>query len=366
MMTSPSPKREIPNRPVSTPVNTPVNTIEWSNGAVSLIDQTRLPSAEVVLEVRDYRQLIEAIESLRVRGAPALGVAAAYGIALGAQSLDVADAADFLARLDGIAREIVAARPTAVNMAWAADRMMALARRGDDVAQIKTALVAEAQRIQEEDVEINRRLGAHGADLIADGATVLTHCNAGSLATAGFGTALGVLRSVKAQGKSIKVMATETRPLLQGARLTAWELQRDGFDTTLITDSMAGHFLSTGAIDSVIVGADRIAMNGDVANKIGTYTIAVVARENDVPFHVAAPISTVDPALETGAAIPIEERSPNEVLHWGGVATAPEGVKAANPAFDVTPNRFVSAIITERGVARAPYTESLKLLVERG
>ncbi len=342
-----------------------MNTIEWSQGKVRLLDQTQLPASLVFLEIGDYRDMIEAVQTLRIRGAPALGVAAAYGIALGARALSTRDRKQFLRELQGIADEIVGARPTAVNMAWAARRMMAVAHQAGDIASIKRALVDEARRLQAEDVEANRRIGALGASLIPDRATVLTHCNAGALATAGYGTALGVIRAARDRGKTVQVIATETRPLMQGARLTTWELLQDGFSVTLITDSMAGSFLAAGKADCVVVGADRIAMNGDVANKIGTYPIAVVAAENRVPFYVAAPVSTVDPALATGDGIPIEERPPEEVTCWGGVQTAPEGVRVANPAFDVTPHRFVSAIVTQRGVARPPYEASLQRLVEQ-
>ncbi len=343
-----------------------MNTIELAQGKVRLLDQTLLPASQVILEIDDYRGVIEAVQSLRVRGAPALGVAAACAIVLGAQTISATEPDQFLRELQAIADEVVAARPTAVNMAWAARRMMAAARQAGDVASIKETLTSEAVRLQTEDVETNRRLGALGAPLIPQEATVLTHCNAGRLATVGYGTALGVIRAARDQGKAVRVVATETRPLLQGARLTTWELLQDGFDVTLITDSMAGSFLASGKIDCVVVGADRIAMNGDVANKIGTYPIAVVATENGVPFYVAAPFSTVDPELATGDGIPIEERRPEEITRWGDVQTAPEGVRVANPAFDVTPHRYVSAIVTDRGVARAPYTASLRAQAGQG
>ena len=343
-------------------MNTPLKTIEWSNGKVRFLDQTRLPVESVVLEIDDYRDMIEAIRSLRIRGAPALGVATAYGIVLGAREAarDAgANGTGFAERVREAAREIAASRPTAVNVAWAAARMERTLANHDEPEAAIAALLEEADRIVEEDLAAGRAMGAHGAALIPDDATVLTHCNAGGLATSGYGTALGVIKSAREDGKSVRVMATETRPLLQGARLTSWELVRDGVETTLITDSMAGHFLKSGAVTCVVVGADRIAMNGDVANKIGTYTLAVLAKENGAPFYVAAPVSTIDPAVSDGGQIPIEERRPEEVTRWGGVQTAPEGVNVANPAFDVTPNRYVTAIITERGVARAPYGESL-------
>ena len=343
-----------------------MKSIEWANGKVLLLDQTKLPAEQVVLEIGDYREMIEAIKTLRIRGAPALGVAAAYGIVLGAEAISAEDRGRFLGEIDRITREIVASRPTAVNIAWAANRMRRAVPESGPLSDIKAALLGEAARILAEDVDINTSMGAHGASLLPDPATVLTHCNTGSLATAGYGTALGVLRAAREHGKAVRVMVTETRPLLQGARLTAWELVQDGFSATLITDSMVGHFLQSGKIDCVVVGADRVAMNGDVANKIGTYTIAVVAHENGVPFYVAAPTSTIDPALETGEAIPIEERRPEEVTRFGGVQTAPEGIGVANPAFDVTPHRYISAIVTEHGVARSPYAESLKLMLRGG
>ena len=341
-----------------------MRTIEWSNGKVRLLDQTRLPAAQVVLDIRTHHEMIEAIQSLRIRGAPAIGVAGAYALVLGANAIAAADRAKFMTELERVASEIAAARPTAVNLTWAVKRSMGVAKGQQDIATIKASLLAEAERIHDEDVAANRRMGSNGAPLIPDGATVLTHCNTGSLATAGYGTALGVLRAAHESGKRIEVMATETRPLLQGARLTTWELLQDGIPVTLITDSMAGHFLASGKIACVIVGADRVAMNGDVANKIGTYSLAVLSKENGVPFYVAAPVSTIDPLLATGTGIPIEQRKPEEVTRWGGVQTAPEGVRVANPAFDVTPHRYIAAIITERGVAKAPYTASLKRLVE--
>jgi methylthioribose-1-phosphate isomerase len=294
-----------------------------------------------------------------IRGAPAIGVAAAMGVALGAlRSSDLER--DMPLICDTLART----RPTAVNLFWAIDRMKQVydSVRSRRIEEIRDRLVREAQLVREEDIAINEAMGRHGAALVPDGKTVLTHCNAGALATAGFGTALGVIRAAVQMGKKIDVFANETRPFLQGARLTAWELQRDGIQTTLITDNMAGHFLKSGRIGCVVVGADRIAANGDVANKVGTYGVAVLAKENNVPFYVAAPVSTLDLTLASGDQIPIEERAAKEVTHIQGVCVAPEGINVANPAFDVTPNRYVSAIITERGVARAPYTESLRRL----
>ena len=333
-----------------------IETIEWTPAGVVMIDQTRLPREEIFVTCRSYVEVADAIRSMVIRGAPAIGVAAAMGVALGAlQSKDLEK--DMPIICDTLAKT----RPTAVNLFWAIDRMSKLYRsmRGQDSAAIRERLVSEAQKVREEDIAINKAIGRNGAALVPDGKTVLTHCNAGALATAGFGTALGVIRAAVELGKKIDVFADETRPFLQGARLTAWELQRDGIETTLITDNMAGHFLKSGRIGCVVVGADRIAANGDVANKIGTYGVAVLAKENHVPFYVAAPISTLDLTLESGDQIPIEERASKEVTHVGGIHVAPEGIKVANPAFDVTPNRYVSAIITERGVAKTPYSKSL-------
>ena len=336
-----------------------VETIVWTDSGVVMIDQTRLAGEVVYVTCRDYREVAEAIRSMVIRGAPAIGVAAAMGVALGV----LRGSADF----DEICGTLAATRPTAVNLFWAIDRMKKLyaSLSGRPVEEIRACLVEEAQAIRLEDIAINKAIGRHGVDLVPPGKTVLTHCNAGALATAGYGTALGVIRAAVAAGKGIDVFADETRPFLQGARLTAWELMQDGIPTTIITDNMAGHFLKSGRIGCVIVGADRIVANGDVANKIGTYGVAVLARENGVPFYVAAPISTLDLSLASGDLIPIEQRSPLEVTHVFGVPVAPAGVAVQNPAFDVTPHRYVSAIITERGVARPPYEESLRGLVER-
>ena len=322
-----------------------------------MIDQRRLPREEVYVTCRDYREVAEAIRNMTIRGAPAIGVAAAMGVALGIARSDH-PAADF----ETICATLAATRPTAVNLFWALERMRKVYTdsRAMPLAQLRRRLVEEALRMRAEDIAANQAMGSHGAPLIPDGKTVLTHCNAGALATAGYGTALGVIRAAVAAGKKIDVMADETRPFLQGARLTAWELAHDGIPVTVITDNMAGHFLRSGRIGCVIVGADRIAANGDVANKIGTYPLAVLARENGVPFYVAAPISTLDLTLASGDQIPIEQRSPEEVTHVCGVPVTPEGVAVENPAFDVTPHRYVTAIITERGVARAPFAESLK------
>jgi methylthioribose-1-phosphate isomerase len=338
-----------------------IETIEWTPDGVVMIDQTRLPRETAFVTCRNYVEVADAIRTMIIRGAPAIGVAAAMGVAIGALHSN-----DLEADMPVICETLAQTRPTAVNLFWAIDRMrtMYAAIRHEPLDTIRQRLIVEAQDIREEDIGINKAIGKHGADLVPDGKTVLTHCNAGALATAGFGTALGVIRAAVQQGKKIDVFADETRPFLQGARLTAWELQRDGIDTTLITDNMAGHFLKSGRIGCVVVGADRIAANGDVANKIGTYSVAVLAKENNVPFYVAAPISTLDLTLISGDFIPIEERSSREVTHVGGVHVAPDGVKVANPAFDITPNRYVTAIITERGVARAPFTDTLKALAE--
>lgn len=338
-----------------------VETIQWTDAGVVMIDQTRLPREEVYVTCRDYRQVAEAIRSMVIRGAPAIGVAAAMGVALGVLH---ADAVRLDEEFEEICATLAATRPTAVNLFWAIDRMRKLyaTLRNRPIQELRARLVEEARRIRDEDIAINQAIGRHGTPLVPDGKTVLTHCNAGALATAGYGTALGVVRAAIAAGKKIDVFADETRPFLQGARLTIWELMRDGIPATLITDSMAGHFLKSGRIGCVLVGADRIAANGDVANKIGTYSLAVLAHENGVPFYVAAPVSTLDLALASGDQIPIEQRPASEVTHVFGVPVAPEGVPVQNPAFDVTPNRYVSAIITERGVARPPYLESLSRL----
>jgi methylthioribose-1-phosphate isomerase len=336
-----------------------IETIQWTDAGVVMIDQTRLPREEVYVTCKDYHQVAAAIRSMVIRGAPAIGVAAAMGIALGMREAESAS------QFDEICETIRCTRPTAVNLFWAIERMRRVYDEvsGRALPEIRDRLIAEAIQIRLEDIAINECIGKNGAALIPDGKTVLTHCNAGALATAGYGTALGVIRAAVASGKKIDVFADETRPFLQGARLTVWELQHDNIPTTLITDNMAGHFLHTGRISCVVVGADRIAANGDVANKIGTYSVAVLAKENNVPFYVAAPISTLDLSLATGAEIPIEQRSAAEVTHVHGMPVAPEGTEVANPAFDVTPNRYVTAIITERGVARAPFSDSLRKLI---
>jgi len=333
-----------------------VETIEWTADGVVMIDQTRLPRETVFVTCRSYGEVADAIKTMIIRGAPAIGVAAAMGVAIGVERSDD----DF----ELICSTLAATRPTAVNLFWGIERMRRLhaTLAGQSREAIVATLITEAKRVKDEDVAICKAIGAHGADLVPDGKTVLTHCNAGALATAGYGTALGVIRAAVAAGKKIDVFADETRPFLQGARLTAWELQEDGIPTTLITDNMAGHFLKSGRIGCVVVGADRIAGNGDVANKIGTYSVAVLAKENGVPFYVAAPISTLDLTLTSGDQIPIEERSSKEVTEVYGVPVAPEGIAVQNPAFDVTPSRYVAGIITEKGVAYPPFTESLARL----
>ncbi|SRR5581483_6616233 len=338
-----------------------VETIRWTPEGVVMIDQTRLPREEVFVTCRTYQEVAEAIRGMVIRGAPAIGVAAAMGISLG---MTHASAENIDEEFATICETLAHTRPTAVNLFWAIDRMKNVyeSLRGSPLAEIRERLVAEALQIYYEDIAVNQAIGRNGAVLVPDGKTVLTHCNAGALATAGFGTALGVIRAAFAAGKKIDVFADETRPFLQGARLTVWELQQDGIPATLITDNMAGHFLRSGRIGCVVVGADRIAANGDVANKIGTYSVAVLARENGVPFFVAAPISTLDLTLTSGDQIPIEQRPAAEVTHMFGTPIAPVGAAAVNPAFDVTPARYITAIITERGVAREPYSESLARL----
>jgi methylthioribose-1-phosphate isomerase len=338
-----------------------VTAVEWLDGRLRILDQSKLPEEQIFVNLDNYRDVIGAIKEMRVRGAPAIGVAAAYGIALGASGISTANKDDFLAQLNQVAQAFAASRPTAVNLFRAINRMKKAAQ-GDDVAETKKALIDEAKRIHGEEVTATRELSRLGAELLNDGFTVLTHCNTGPLATAGYGTALGVIKAAKGQGKRVSVFVTETRPLLQGARLTTWELMEEGVPVTLITDSMAGYFMRRGEIDCVIVGADRIAANGYTANKIGTYTLAVLANAHGVPFYVAAPTTTIDFSLTGGYQIPIEERNPDEVTHVRGVPIAPKGVRAANPAFDVTPSAYIAAIITDKGIIRAPYTEGLKAI----
>ncbi|MBA7649648.1 Methylthioribose-1-phosphate isomerase [subsurface metagenome] len=337
-----------------------MKAIEWLGNKVRILDQTRPPQEEVYLELNHYQDIASAITELKIRGAPAIGVAGGYGVALGALEIEASSRKEFLERLRGVSQTLAATRPTARNLFRAIDQMERVAAVGKDIEQTKEALVQEAIKIHSEEVEATRRLSQLGAELIHDGFTILTHCNAGPLATTGYGTALGIIIQAREQGKNIKVLATETRPLLQGARLTTWELKRAGIPVTLITDSMAGYFMSRGEISCVIVGADRIASNGDTANKIGTYTLAVLAMENGIPFYVAAPTTTIDPSLASGDEIPIEQRSPQEVTHIQGVSIAPEGIDVQNPAFDVTLHKYITAIITERGIIKEPYGEGLK------
>ncbi|MBI2872499.1 MAG: S-methyl-5-thioribose-1-phosphate isomerase [Chloroflexi bacterium] len=338
-----------------------IQPVRWQDGHLLLLDQTLLPHREVVLEITDHRQAAEAIRQMRVRGAPAIGVAGAYAVALAARALQSRQWDGFLAELEREAAAIGSTRPTAVNLRWAVDRMLRRALQCASSAEACHALEEEACRIHQEDVEACRALSAHGASLLPSEGGVLTHCNAGALATGGYyGTALGVVRAAWEMGKRFHAFCTETRPFLQGARLTAWELVQMGIPATLVVDSAAGSLMRKGEVQCVIVGADRIAANGDVANKIGTYSLAVLARENAVPFYVAAPTSTVDLSLPSGEEIPIEERPAEEVTRWASVPTAPAGIGARNPAFDVTPHRYVTAIITERGVLCPPYEAALR------
>ena len=342
-----------------------VNTIEWTPEGVVMIDQTKLPSEETFLVCRNYVEVADAIRGMVIRGAPAIGCAAAMGVAIGVLN---ADDSDLDASFEEICGTLAATRPTAVNLFWAIDRMRGLYKglraRGADLSEIRQALVDEARRVLEEDIESNRALGRHGANLLPASGTVMTHCNAGALATGGYGTALGVIRAAVEAGNSLDVLANETRPFMQGSRLTVWELQQDGIPVTLLTDNMAGHLMQRGRVQAIVVGADRIAANGDVANKIGTYSLAVLAKENGIPFYVAAPTTTVDLQLGSGEEIPIEERSADEVTQIRGQQIAPVATQVCNPAFDVTPNRYVTAIITEKGVANAPYVAALKALCE--
>lgn len=343
-----------------------IKTVEWTKDGVRMLDQRLLPSEEKYLMLRSYDEVAEAIKKMVVRGAPAIGVSAAMGIALGASQSVGTSVADLEDDLSYILQVMGKTRPTAVNLFWAIDRMRARFEKEKtlgDVEKVKAALVAEALAIFDEDIIANRAIGGFGAPLIPDGSTVLTHCNAGALATAGdYGTALGVVRGAIAAGKKVAVIADETRPFLQGLRLTAWELAKDNIPVTVITDNMAGHVMKSGQVDAVVVGADRIAANGDTANKIGTYMVAVLAKQHNIPFYVAAPITTLDLSLASGTEIPIEERDPSEVTHIRDHRMAPEGINVQNPAFDVTPNELITAIITDKGVAKAPFEEGLRRL----
>ena len=341
-----------------------IQTLEWTESGVRFIDQTKLPTEETYVTCKTHEQVADVIRNMVVRGAPAIGVAAAMGIALGVKNSKAETTGDLKRDFDQICDLIGKTRPTAVNLFWAIRRMSDKFEllRVRPIPQIKQALIEEAQRMHAEDIAANQDMGRYGATLMPAIGGVLTHCNAGALATCGYGTALGVIRAAVEQGKKIHVYADETRPFLQGSRLTAWELMKDGIPTTVISDNMAGAMMAQGKIGAIVVGADRIAANGDVANKIGTYTVAVLAKEHGIPFYVAAPLSTVDLATPDGSKIPIEQRNPREVTHIAGKQMVPEGVEIENPAFDVTPAKYVSAIVTERGIARAPYGESLKKL----
>jgi methylthioribose-1-phosphate isomerase len=343
-------------------------TIEWQDDAIVMIDQRKLPASEIYVSCRTAQDVAKAIKTMVIRGAPAIGVAAAMGIALGMRRSKATGTKQFATEFQKLCDLMAATRPTAVNLFWAIERMKRAfadaAQGGCSVDEIKQRLETEARRIHDEDVASCRMMGAFGAELVPQDARILTHCNAGALATAGYGTALGVIRAAAERGKNVAVLADETRPFLQGARLTAWELVKDGIDTTVITDNMAASMMRLGHVDLVVVGADRIAANGDVANKIGTYGVAVLARAHEIPFYVAAPLSTIDLNTADGSTIPIEERNDREVTHIGPSRLTPEGARIRNPAFDVTPAKYVTAIITERGVARAPFHESLAALME--
>lgn len=341
-------------------------TIEWTSEGVKMIDQRKLPTVEEYPIFRTYREVAGAIREMVIRGAPAIGVAAAMGVALGVRESKAGNIAELREEFNEITTTLASTRPTAVNLFWAIERMKVLFQEitanGTDKRVIADRLIQEALAIQTEDIESNKRIGHFGQELLPNSGTILTHCNAGALATAGYGTALGVIRAAITNGKRLRVLADETRPFLQGSRLTAWELWKDDIDVRVISDSMAGTFMRQGLVDAVIVGADRIAANGDVANKIGTYTVAVLAKQHEIPFYVAAPFSTLDMKISDGSDIPIEQRDPAEVTHIGGVRVVPAGVSVFNPAFDVTPNSFVTAIITDRGVALPPYDVNLRRL----
>jgi len=343
-----------------------IQTLEWTDSGVRFIDQTKLPMEEVYVTCKTYVEVADVIRNMVVRGAPAIGVSAAMGIALGVKNSKAENVAALKKDFEQICDVIGKTRPTAVNLFWAIRRMQDKFEllRVRPLAQIKQALIEESQRMHAEDIAANQAMGKHGATLMPSSGGVLTHCNAGALATCGYGTALGVIRAAVEQGKNIHVFADETRPFLQGSRLTAWELMKDGIPTTVISDNMAGSFMHQGLVDAVIVGADRIAANGDTANKIGTYMVAVLAKEHNIPFYVAAPITTLDLSLDSGAKIPIEERDSTEITHIREHQLGPDGVAVHNPAFDVTPNHLITAIITDQGVARAPFQVSLKMLCD--
>jgi methylthioribose-1-phosphate isomerase len=344
-----------------------IQTLEWTDSGVRFIDQTKLPTEETYVTCKTADQVADVIRDMIVRGAPAIGVAAAMGIALGVKNSRAETTAELKPEFDRVCDVIGKTRPTAVNLFWAIRRMRDKFEllRVRPLPQLKQALIEEAQRMHAEDIAANQAMGKFGATLMPASGGVLTHCNAGALATCGYGTALGVIRAAVEQGKKIHVYADETRPFLQGSRLTAWELMKDGIPTTVISDNMAGAMMSQGKIGAIVVGADRIAANGDVANKIGTYTVAVLAKEHNIPFYVAAPLSTIDFETADGSKIPIEQRNSREVTHFAGKQVTPEGVSIENPAFDVTPFKYVTAIVTEKGIARAPYLESLQRLADQ-
>ena len=336
-------------------------TIDWVDNKVVMIDQLKLPTEEIYQEYRSYREVADAIKSMVIRGAPAIGIAAAMGVALGSLEADSSDKQRFFDDLDKICTALAATRPTAVNLFWAIDRMKKVISQNkeNEIPHIKQELIKEAKKILEEDIEMCRKIGENGSELIKDNSVVLTHCNAGGLATGGYGTALGVIRNAYEKGKNIKVISSETRPFLQGSRLTAWELKKDGIPVTLITDNMVGHLMSNGMINSVVVGADRVASNGDVANKIGTYAVSVLAKHHNIPFYVAAPTSTIDFNCPTGNDIPIEQRDKSEVTHIGDSLIAAD-VDVINPAFDITPSSNIDSLITEVALFKSPYDKSLK------
>lgn len=351
-------------KPASFREDDDVKSVDWKEQVLHLIDQTLLPAELKIVECHTYQEVADSIKTMKVRGAPAIGVAAAYGLVLAALRFAGTETGEMLEELKKAKEVLAQTRPTAVNLFWALERMERVWQKygNRDVKTLQTVLEKEAQAIDEEDRAMNRRIGAFGNDLIPPQARILTHCNAGALATAGYGTALGVIRAAQEAGKEVQVYADETRPLLQGARLTAWELMQDNIPVTLITDSMAGYLMQQKKIDLVIVGADRITANGDVANKIGTYSLAVLAKYHKIPFYVAAPLSTIDMALRAGEEIPIEERYHDELKYLGDIQLAPKNVKVYNPAFDVTPSSLIAAIITDQGVVKAPYEENLAKL----
>ena len=341
-----------------------IQPIKWKNNRVFLLEQRLLPEKEVYLECKTYQAVARAIKDMVVRGAPAVGVTAAMGVALGAQAIPETSRKRFLSEFKKICKTIAATRPTAVNLFWAIERMEKLVTSNSQssLKKLKNLLKQEALIILKEDIESNQKMGAYGSKLIKNNSTILTHCNAGALATGGYGTALGVIRAAQEQGKKVQVVADETRPFLQGARLTAWELKKDRIPVTVITDNMAGFMMQQNRIDAIVVGADRIAANGDAANKIGTYSLAILAKAHKIPFYVAAPLSTIDFNIKTGKDIPIEKRDVKEVSHFRGKRVVPQGVSIWNPAFDVTPNKYIAAIITDKGIAKKPYQKNLKKL----